>query len=140
MDKNKNTHSYFETDSFRLEYKPEKKWIEGVWKDYANENEYKAILIKELTMIEKHNTDTLIIDAQNYKGTTDKMLNWLDHIWSKLAFKEGLKNFALIVTEDLYNKAHMHSAFEKNYYNFLNAKVFKARNEAEAWLCSIRSK
>lgn len=128
------TPTHFETPYFQIKYNAKKKWVEGKWKDYANDDEYRLLLRKELEILEKTNSRSLLIDARDYKGASDEILNWIENVWSKLAYKSGLINFAIVVKPEIYKTARINKSFNVYFYKLINGKIFNDIESAYKWL------
>lgn len=128
------TSKSWKTKFIDIEFNKGLNCLEVVWKNWASEEQFMEILHKEIEIIENHPTPNIFIDALEFKGTTPNIQNWVESEWSELAYNAGLRNYAIVVSQDIFSAFSVQMVMGEKFFSFLNAEKFDNEKDAREWL------
>lgn len=121
--------SYLET-----RYEKEQKWVNNNWIGYVMVEEVKAGADACLDLVKENGCSKLLNDNTNLTGPWDQANEWIATNWMPRALALGLKQFAHVVSEDVFGAISAEDMQTRvNEFDF-EMRIFSSKSEAEQWL------
>lgn len=125
----------FSTDYAEIQLQPN--YLLVIWKKYADDDDFRICIEKQVEFAEQHNKYKLIVDARKFRGTSIESREFANETFDALAARRGKHvSISLIVGDDAtgrftLNKIVKDSAGKGKYYG-----IFTTYEEAESWILS----
>ncbi len=130
----KETETYYENESIKIEYFPEKKYIWELYKKFAPTDEIKAAKNKFLNILEEYKPQYFLSDLSKFAGAPTDSHIWVRDFWLPKIFELGIKGFAIIKTKDPYSEMSLKNVLTSENLSVFDIQYFKTVTEAESWI------
>lgn len=100
-------------------------------------------LVKEgseelLKVIKDVKCDKVLVDNRKVTGPWQKANDWYMTDWNPRAVKEGLRNMAVIMSDNIFTQLSL-KGFEKVTVGAYTVKVFNSEPSARNWLTELKN-
>ena len=114
------------------------------WKGYANDEDYKACIMKQVELAEKHGLYKIVLDAIKFRGTSIESRKFANEAFNELAERRGRHILTgLVMGDDVTGRFSMgkivkDSVEEKKYFGHFiavpEAIIFTFRSDIKSQL------
>lgn len=126
--------THFDSNLATVNYLPEKKIVEVIWKgEYVKSDDYRITLNKALELLTKYKAECWLSDMTLQKAVSQEDKKWVDEYVIPLAIKTGVKKAAFVVPENIFAKLyadHVAKSIKNSGFEF---QYFENRKSAHNW-------
>ena len=119
---------------YYAEYDEKNNWIYASWKGFVTVDDVKAGAEKYLEFMKETGCPHLLNDNSELTGPWDGANEWIANDWTPRALAAGLKNFAHIVSPNVFGEISAKNMEVKLEKMGFTMKTFKQSSEAANWL------
>ena len=123
---------FFESRQVKVIYNADDDWIEVFWRDYPKDDDVMVGSNQILDAIKKYQVSKLLVSHQAIKGTWTNMNDWIRTEWTPRAVQAGLKQVAIVYSEDVFAKFALKDMVKTKGADFIS--VFGTIADAKNWL------
>ncbi|MGB3619361.1 MAG: STAS/SEC14 domain-containing protein [Catalinimonas sp.] len=109
-------------------------WFYNNWIGRVASDEVRAAAMHGLTSFERHGHSKLLNDNRRLEGSWGDANDWLAHVWMPRALAAGLKQFAHVVSPDVFAALSAEDFLTLVPEIGFEMRIFESIEAAEAWL------
>ena len=116
-----------------LTYEKEHNWIYLDWNGFLTVDLVKEGSEELLKLIKELKVSKVLVDNRKVSGPWQAANEWYEKDWNPRAVKEGLRNMAVIMSDNLFTQLSLQN-FEKITSGVYTVHIFNADAPARTWL------
>lgn len=124
----------FTSDYLDIHYHDDINTVHLEWKTTPDSNEFKAGLNKGLELVKEKKAPNWIGDVRQMGAITEEDQQWSNEDWFPRALHAGLKNMAVLVSDDIFNQMAVDEIMKKVPETELTQQYFDDIKKAKNWL------
>lgn len=125
---------YFDSNLATVNYIPEKKMVEVIWKgEFVKSEDYRLTLQKALELLAKYKAECWLSDMTMQKAVSQEDKKWVDEHVIPVAIKNGVKKAAFVVPQNIFAKLYADQLAKSIKNSGFEFQYFENRKSAYTW-------